>query len=153
MNWIEAIEALLEPDHTTTDLHRGHSTVHFVWEGSFDEDPEGTEEGIYDHETPSFFLDGTRVEGNERPCERCGLVAEDGDAPDPCLGMIDGVKAACCGHNTEPSDCAFGYTPDGKFTYVGEPYVWIEGQDDALRGEEALAYFVEQGVGPPKEES
>lgn len=35
--------------------------------------------------------------GAERPCHFCGLTAEPG-GPDPCLGWIEGVHSACCGH-------------------------------------------------------
>lgn len=34
--------------------------------------------------------------GAERPCTACGLTAEDGYGPDPCLGWGDGP--ACCRH-------------------------------------------------------
>lgn len=34
--------------------------------------------------------------GAERPCTHCGLTAEAGYGPDPCLGWGDGP--ACCGH-------------------------------------------------------
>jgi len=37
------------------------------------------------------------VEGVERPCASCGVVADE-DAPDPCLGSLPGVTYACCGH-------------------------------------------------------
>jgi hypothetical protein len=82
MNWIEAIEALLEPDHTTTDLHRGHSTVHFVWEGSFDEDPEGTEEGIYDHETPRSSSTALASKATR------GRVSDAGSSPRTAMPLI-----------------------------------------------------------------
>ena len=39
--------------------------------------------------------------GVERPCVKCGLLAES-DGPDPCLGRLpDGVTSACCGHGVE----------------------------------------------------
>lgn len=46
------------------------------------------------------FDDGALAPGSggvERSCIRCGLTAAPG-GPDPCLGMIEGVTAACCGH-------------------------------------------------------
>ena len=36
--------------------------------------------------------------GEERPCVKCGLVAEGDYGPDPCLGYIEGITGACCGH-------------------------------------------------------
>lgn len=39
----------------------------------------------------------------ERPCTACGLTAEDGYGPDPCLGWLDGVDGACCGHGRPPT--------------------------------------------------
>src|SRR5919197_5686205 len=45
-------------------------------------------------------------ESVERPCVQCGLLAAP-DGPDPCLGTLPGVRAACCGHGVE------------------EPYVWV----------------------------
>lgn len=50
---------------------------------------------------PWCYEDGTLVESEERPCTRCGLVAEGLDAPDPCLGYLPGVKFGCCGHGEE----------------------------------------------------
>jgi hypothetical protein len=58
------------------------------------------------------------------------------DTPDPCLGHLDGVEGACCGHGlTMP------------------PYVVFE-DEDRLDGLEALRYFESLGVGalpPPAE--
>jgi len=56
---------------------------------------------------PTVYLDqwryadtGELVEGNERPCVRCGeMPTEEGH--DACLGTLDGVKSACCGHGVE----------------------------------------------------
>jgi len=38
---------------------------------------------------------------HERPCPACGQIAEPG-GPDPCLGWLEGVISACCGHGVEP---------------------------------------------------
>lgn len=35
-----------------------------------------------------------------RPCKKCGKKIIAG-LPDPCLGYLEGVKAACCGHGIE----------------------------------------------------
>lgn len=41
-------------------------------------------------------LDGIPA-SRERPCVSCGVLADPG-APDPCIGFLDGVTSACCGH-------------------------------------------------------
>jgi hypothetical protein len=63
----------------------------------------------------------------ERPCVQCGLLAAP-DGPDPCLGMLPDVKAACCGHG------------------VDEPYVLVG--HGTVRGQQALDYFAHYGIGP-----
>jgi hypothetical protein len=60
---------------TATSHHRGHP---IAWDG-----------------TAWRFADGSHV--TERPCPTCGVTAEP-DGPDPCLGLLPGVSAACCGH-------------------------------------------------------
>ena len=67
----------------------------------------------------------------ERPCVQCGLLAAP-DGPDPCLGMLPDVKAACCGHGVE------------------EPYVLVG--HGTVRGQQALDYFAHYGVGPRRED-
>ena len=37
---------------------------------------------------------------NERPCVRCGEMPT-ADGHDACLGHIEGVGSACCGHGAE----------------------------------------------------
>lgn len=44
------------------------------------------------------YEDGTPLREEERPCAACGLCAAGRDTPDPCLGPLPGVLAACCGH-------------------------------------------------------
>ena len=66
----------------------------------------------------------------ERPCVHCGKLATP-DGPDPCLGMLPGVTAACCGHG------------------VDEPYVLSHG---SFRGTQALNYFSHYGVGPKEDD-
>jgi hypothetical protein len=67
----------------------------------------------------------------ERPCVQCGLRAAP-DGPDPCLGLLPDVRAACCGHG------------------VDEPYVLVH---STLRGQQALDYFAHAGVGPTEDEA
>ena len=44
--------------------------------------------------TREFFTERTDFFG---ACDVCGRELIDG-APDPCLGELPGVRAACCGH-------------------------------------------------------
>jgi hypothetical protein len=49
-----------------------------------------------------------------RECTACGATVTEGQ-PDPCIGFIPGVSAACCGHGGEvPAYVAF-YRSDGSF--------------------------------------
>ncbi len=41
---------------------------------------------------------------NERPCKHCGKMPT-AEGYDACLGHIEGVKSACCGHGKYPSIC------------------------------------------------
>ena len=41
--------------------------------------------------------DKTPLEGHERPCTRCGRMPTP-EGYDACLGHIEGVTSACCGH-------------------------------------------------------
>lgn len=41
--------------------------------------------------------DKTPVEDEERPCTRCGRMPTP-EGYDACLGHIEGVISACCGH-------------------------------------------------------
>jgi len=68
---------------TATGHHRGHSA-------------------IYDGETWRY-ADGVPIGNAERPCMLCGVAASGFSEPDPCLGLLAGVRSACCGHGvTEP---------------------------------------------------
>ena len=105
--------------HTTAEIvacsyFRGHPVVCLAGEAC---------ERYADDLTPTIDEEGTSV---ERPCVQCGLLAAP-DGPDPCLGMLPGVRAACCGHG------------------VDEPYVVLH---HTVRGQKALDYFSHCGVGP-----
>lgn len=56
--------------------------------------------------------------GEERPCVACGLVAEPGYGPDPCLGWLHGVTGACCGHGdpTQATRLRADHTAGGDAT-------------------------------------
>lgn len=78
--------------------------------------------------TPTVDAAGESV---ERPCVLCGLLTAP-DGPDPCLGLLPDVRAACCGHGVE------------------EPYVVV--WHGTVRGQQALDHFAHYGVGPRQEE-
>jgi hypothetical protein len=120
---ITMCEALVAK-HTTAEIvqcgyFRGHPVVCLAGEDC---------ERYADDLTPTVDEAGISV---ERPCVQCRLLAAP-DGPDPCLGMVPEVKAACCGHGVE------------------EPYVLaVHG---TVRGSQALDYFSQYGVGPREDD-
>jgi hypothetical protein len=115
---------VLVATHTTAEIvacsyFRGHPVVCFSGEAC---------ERYADDLTSTVDEEGQSV---ERPCVLCGLLAAP-DGPDPCLGLLPGVKAACCGHGVE------------------EAYVWVG--HGTVRGQQALDYFAHYGVGPRRED-
>ena len=84
-------------------------------------------------------------------CRRCRRVQVPGE-PDPCLGYIPGVVHACCGHSIpHPTEemgggayvvVAPGYRPNTSCATIPPHH------RQTLRGEQALAWFAERGVGP-----
>jgi hypothetical protein len=119
---ITTCEALVAK-HTTAEIvqcgyFRGHPVVCLAGEDC---------ERYADDLTPTVDEAGTSV---ERPCVQCGLLAAP-DGPDPCLGLLPDVRAACCGHG------------------VDEPYVLLHG---TVRGQQALDYFSHYGVGPTEDD-
>jgi hypothetical protein len=113
---------VLVATHTTAAIaqygyYRGHPVVCLEGEAC---------ERYADDLTSTVDAQGVSV---ERPCVHCGLLAAP-DGPDPCLGLLPDVKAACCGHGVE------------------EPYVVVHG---TVRGPQALDYFAHYGVGPPED--
>lgn len=67
-----------------------------------------------------------------RPCAKCGAPDPGIDEPDPCLGHLPGVWAACCGH---------GVT---EFAYVT-----MDDFDTRAYGEEALLLLESLRSGSP----
>jgi len=55
------------------------------------------------------------VEGNERPCIRCGKMPTP-EGYDACLGFVSGVASACCGHGNviKTEEIWRYYTPTNK---------------------------------------
>ena len=66
-------------------------------------------------------------------CRRCKQIHVP-PQPDPCLGLLEGVSAADCGHGRD--DHAFVVLVDE------------DGAEQTLYGEQALALFRSRGVGP-----
>lgn len=48
------------------------------------------------------YSDNNQIYDDSRPCKRCGRMPSK-EGYDACLGHIDGVKSACCGHGVEDS--------------------------------------------------
>jgi len=48
-----------------------------------------------------WLFSDTRLEDDgSRPCKRCGKEPTD-EGHDACLGRIEGMSSACCGHGSE----------------------------------------------------
>jgi hypothetical protein len=124
-------------ENMVVEYLRGNRAVHLVW--TADDDPSlqdfyGPGEDDETH-SPAWWPDtGLSVASSPRPCPGCDVVAEAG-GPDPCLGMLPGVKGACCGHKL-PS-------------WRQGPYVAFE-DGGVLRDEDASGWFREHHVGPER---
>lgn len=66
--------------------------------------------------------DGPVVEGAERPCVRCGRPPVGDVGADACLGVLPGVKAACCGHGVLSPYVLF---EDGTRLHPGDVEVYL----------------------------
>lgn len=69
-----------------------------------------------------------RCGGMERPCVKCGLTA-DHQGPDPCLGHLPGVVAACCGHGNPRQSAYLSFENGTKVS------LFIHGRNLAGAGE------------------
>jgi hypothetical protein len=76
-----------------------------------------------------YFDDGTVADDNGRPCVLCQRP-ETPEGHDPCLGTLEGVTNACCGHG------------DVIHAYVSYP------NGEVIRMQDALDLFTRLGVGP-----
>ena len=52
---------------------------------------------VYSESTGWIYADNGLPVDDKRPCARCGRAPLD-TGEDACLGHIDGVISACCGH-------------------------------------------------------
>ena len=48
------------------------------------------------------YFDTLKPIDDTRPCKRCGRKPTP-EGHDACLGHVDGVSSACCGHRVEPA--------------------------------------------------
>lgn len=55
---------------------------------------------IYYDGTNWRYVDNNEIENDSRPCKRCGKTPTK-EGYDACLGHVDGVTSACCGHGVE----------------------------------------------------
>ena len=77
--------------------HRGH-LVYRLWLRD-DLDPDDVDSAeLYAGSAQSYADDDSPIDP-PRPCKRCDAQWPEGE-PDPCLGRLPGVKAACCGHGS-----------------------------------------------------
>lgn len=52
----------------------------------------------YDWKTENWrYIDNNEIVNNDRPCKKCGCKPTS-QGYDACLGHIEGVSSACCGH-------------------------------------------------------
>lgn len=49
------------------------------------------------HDGDWYYADSELLSTDERPCVRCNKMPTP-EGHDACLGHIQGVKSACCGH-------------------------------------------------------
>lgn len=83
---------------------------------------------VDDQRLVASYEDGVDIHDEERACTACGQCAPDRLAPDPCLGLLPGVYAACCGHGL-----------------LNSAYVARRGHQ-TLTGRAAATFFTECGV-------
>ena len=97
----------------------------------------------YEEDGDWFYEDGTPCTKEiQKPCTHCGLTPLPWGkqekttsypftevnlpmdwGPDPCLGVLDDVRAACCGHG------------------MSDGYIWIESTREHLEGKKVQKYI------------
>lgn len=55
---------------------------------------------IYYDGTDWRYLDNDKIHDDSRPCKKCKCYPTK-EGYDACLGHVDGVSSACCGHGVE----------------------------------------------------
>ena len=55
-------------------------------------------QGMWLYSDTNEFID------TERPCKKCGKFPTP-EGYDACLGHLDGIRSACCGHGAENGFC------------------------------------------------
>ncbi len=55
---------------------------------------------IYFDDTVWRYEDNNDITDRDRPCAKCGKMPTP-EGYDACLGYIEGVSSACCGHGVE----------------------------------------------------
>lgn len=70
-----------------------------------------------------IYSDDKTMIGHNRRCPQCGDYPTK-EGGDPCIGILEGVSYACCGHGDE------------RYAYVA-----FKDGSDTLRGQDALEYF------------
>ncbi len=94
--WDEAVERWGDRVMQSGYL-RGHPIADVLHEGVVLDD----DEEHWDHSTTYYVATGEPV-GDIVSCAKCGLCSDaDMTEPDPCIGMLPGVRFACCGHGVE----------------------------------------------------
>jgi hypothetical protein len=75
------------------------------------------------HGRPDWiYVDNLQIITDERPCAKCGSCFKQ-MTPDACLGHIDGVSGACCGHGIDKEKYVNFPDDEGKtINLTGELY-------------------------------
>ena len=55
---------------------------------------------IYFKNEKWYYIDNNEEYKDQRPCKKCGHYSTK-EGYDYCLGYIEGVTSACCGHGVE----------------------------------------------------
>lgn len=80
LQYIEDLHELITSTNKIYSFQRGHKIIYF------------NNEWLYDDNYTSIQI--------ERPCVRCGKMSTK-EGYDACLGHIEGISHACCGHGIE----------------------------------------------------
>lgn len=77
----------------------------------------------YNFEKEDWFTENGESISKINKCKHCGKEVESFDSVDPCIGLIEGVDNACCGHGNE------------VFAYVSFK------NGETIRGKDAIEWF------------